>query len=65
MMVLETCSHPCELKYKFCSPGGTTIRGVHELEKGGLRATVMSAVMAAAARSVELGKSSKEKEKKK
>ena len=64
-MVLETGSHPGELKDKVCSPGGTTIRGVHELEKGGLRATVMSAVMAAAARSVELGKSSKEKEKKK
>ena len=64
-MVLETGSHPGELKDKVCSPGGTTIRGVHELEKGGLRATVMSAVTAAAARSVELGKSSKEKEKKK
>jgi hypothetical protein len=31
---------------------------VHELEKGGLRATVMSAVMASAARSAELGKMS-------
>jgi pyrroline-5-carboxylate reductase len=57
-MVLETGSHPGELKDKVCSPGGTTIRAVHELEKGGLRATVMSAVMASAARSAELGKMS-------
>jgi pyrroline-5-carboxylate reductase len=38
------------------SPGGTTIAGIHELEKGGLRATLMNAVVAATARSMELGR---------
>lgn len=35
---------------------GTTIAGIYELEKGGLRATLMSAVIAAAKRSEELSK---------
>ena len=38
------------------SPGGTTITGVHALEQGGMRAAVMNAVLAATARSRELGK---------
>ena len=37
------------------SPGGTTIEGVHELEKGRLRGTVMSAVRVAAEKSKKLG----------
>jgi len=37
------------------SPGGTTIEGLHELEKGHLRATVMNAVRAAAEKSKKLG----------
>ncbi|KAL5546496.1 hypothetical protein UlMin_006183 [Ulmus minor] len=36
------------------SPGGTTIAGIHELEKGGFRGTLMNAVVAAAKRSREL-----------
>ena len=39
-----------------CSPGGSTIRGVEQLEKGGVRAAVMAAVKAAAERNEELGK---------
>jgi pyrroline-5-carboxylate reductase len=37
------------------SPGGTTIEGVHELEKGGLRAALMNAVRAATEKSKKLG----------
>jgi pyrroline-5-carboxylate reductase len=54
-MVLETGQHPGALKDAVCSPGGTTIEGVHELEKGGLRATLMSAVRAAADKAKRLG----------
>ena len=55
-MVLETGQHPGTLKDMVTSPGGTTIDGVHELEKGGLRSAVMNAVRAAAEKSRELGK---------
>jgi pyrroline-5-carboxylate reductase len=54
-MVLETGQHPGALKDQVTSPGGTTIEGVHELEKGGLRAAVMSAVRAATEKSKKLG----------
>jgi pyrroline-5-carboxylate reductase len=54
-MVLETKEHPAKLRDMVTSPGGTTIAGMHELEKGRLRASVMSAVEAAAKRSRELG----------
>jgi len=54
-MVLETGQHPGALKDQVTSPGGTTIEGLHELEKGKLRATVMSAVRAAADKSKKLG----------
>jgi pyrroline-5-carboxylate reductase len=54
-MVLETGQHPAALKDAVASPGGTTIAGLHELERGGLRGCLMSAVEAAARRSRELG----------
>lgn len=53
-MVLETGKHPGQLKDAVTSPGGTTIAGVHELEKGGFRSSLMNAVLAAARRSKEL-----------
>jgi pyrroline-5-carboxylate reductase len=55
-MVLETKEHPGKLRDMVTSPGGTTIEGLHALEKGKLRATLMNAVEAATARSRELGK---------
>ena len=53
-MVLATGEHPGVLKDRVASPGGTTIAGLHALEEGGVRGTVMSAVRAAAIRAAEL-----------
>jgi pyrroline-5-carboxylate reductase len=46
--------HPGALKDMVTSPGGTTIEGLHELEKGKLRGTVISAVRAATEKSKQL-----------
>lgn len=54
-MVLETNLHPAVLKDMVASPGGTTIAGLHALERGGLRATLIDAVEAATHRAAELG----------
>jgi len=54
-MVLQTGEHPGVLKDRVASPGGTTIAGLHALEQGAFRGTVMDAVLAAAERSRELG----------
>lgn len=54
-MVLETGLHPGALKDMVTSPGGTTIEGLHELEKGKLRGTLISAVRAASEKSRKLG----------
>ena len=44
-MLLDADMDPSELKDLVCSPGGSTIRGVWALEKGGLRAAVIDAVV--------------------
>ena len=53
-MSSNTGKHPGQLKDDVASPGGTTIAGIHELEKGGFRGILMNAVFAAAKRSREL-----------
>ena len=55
-LMLETGAHPGAMKDAVCSPGGSTIAGVCALERGGLRAAAMDAVLSAAARNQELGK---------
>ncbi len=54
-MVLETGLHPGVLKDAVASPGGTTIAGLHALERAGFRGAIMDAVLAAAERAEELG----------
>ena len=54
-LLQETNEHPGRLKDEVTSPGGTAIAGLHTLEAGGLRTTIMNAVEAAARRSKELG----------
>lgn len=55
-LLLETGKHPGELKDMVTSPGGTAIAGLHTLEAGGLRTTLINAVEAATARARVLGK---------
>jgi pyrroline-5-carboxylate reductase len=53
-MVLETGEHPARLREMVTTPGGTTIEGLFELEKGALRAVMMKAVESASRRAAEL-----------
>lgn len=55
-MVLETGLHPGILKDMVCSPAGTTIDAVVDLEKTGFRYAVMSAVQKCTDKSVEMSK---------
>jgi pyrroline-5-carboxylate reductase len=54
-LLLETGEHPGRLKDMVTSPGGTAIAGLHTLEAGGARTTLINAVEAATKRSRELG----------
>ena len=56
-MVLQTGKHPASLRDEVASPGGTTIAGLEQLEKQGLRNALVQAVRKAAERSRELAKS--------
>ena len=61
-LLLETGEHPGRLKDMVTSPGGTAIAGLHTLEEGGLRTTLINAVETATNRSRELGKSGGKKD---
>ena len=54
-LLLESKEHPGQLKDRVASPGGTAIAGIHTLEQGGLRTTLINAVESATKRSQELG----------
>jgi pyrroline-5-carboxylate reductase len=56
-MVVETGEHPAKLKDMVVTPAGTTIEGLLELERYGIRATLISAVTKAAERAKELAPS--------
>ena len=53
-MIMETGMHPGQVKDMVSSPAGTTIEGVEVLEEGGMRHSVMKAVVVATDRSREL-----------
>lgn len=55
-MLEDSKEHPAVLKEQVCSPGGTTIAGIRQLEEGGIRAAFFKAIEAAYRRSIELGK---------
>lgn len=54
MMVLETGEHPAKLKDSVTTPAGCTVDGILELEDGGLRVTLIKAVVKATQRAKEL-----------
>lgn len=53
-LILEEGYHPSVARDQVCSPGGTTICGVHALEEGRFRYTVMQAVEAAKNRALKM-----------
>lgn len=54
-LAIATGKHPADLRAMVTSPGGTTIAGLHEMEKAGFQGVIMNAVEAATRRSRELG----------
>jgi pyrroline-5-carboxylate reductase len=53
-MVIQTAEHPAKLKDTVTTPAGCTIDGILELEEGGLRVTLIKAVVKATQRAKEL-----------
>ena len=56
IMYLSTGKHPGELKDAVCSPAGSTIVGVQQLEEHGFRGAVIDCITAAYHKNKELGK---------
>ncbi|MEO0813504.1 MAG: pyrroline-5-carboxylate reductase, partial [Myxococcota bacterium] len=55
-LLIDSGEHPGVLKDQVTSPGGTAIAGLHTLEEGGLRTTLINAVQSATERARELGR---------
>lgn len=53
-MAVGTGEHPAVLKNRVTSPGGTTAAGLYELERRGVRASIIDAVVAATLRSRQM-----------
>ncbi|KAM7387737.1 hypothetical protein PAMP_023957 [Pampus punctatissimus] len=64
-LLRDSGKHPAQLRSEVCTPGGTTIYGLHTLEQGGVRASTMSAVESATERAREFGRRSAAAERKK
>ncbi len=62
-LLIETGTHPGQLKDMVTSPGGTAIAGIAALEEGGVRRTLINAVERATRRSQELGRDANQKKK--
>lgn len=58
-LISKSGLHPAELKDRVTSPGGTTIAGIAQLERSGVRSGLIDAVVAATRRAEELGKNEK------
>jgi len=56
LMVLQSGTHPAALKDAVCSPAGTTIEAVEELERKGFRAAIMDAMKVCAQKSRDMSK---------
>jgi len=56
-MIEQSGAHPAVLREQVCSPAGTTIAGVRQLEAKGLRQAFFDAIESAYQRSIELGQS--------
>ncbi|MBQ8555161.1 MAG: pyrroline-5-carboxylate reductase [Clostridia bacterium] len=56
LMVLQSGMHPAALKDAVCSPAGTTIEAVEELERKGFRAAIMDAMKVCAQKSRDMSK---------
>lgn len=54
-MVLDSTSHPAELRHQVTSPGGSTIEGLVALEKNNFRYSIIEAVNQAVEKNQELG----------
>ncbi|XP_013978679.1 pyrroline-5-carboxylate reductase 3 isoform X3 [Salmo salar] len=57
-LLRDSGKHPAQLRSEVCTPGGTTIFGLHAMEQGGVRAATMTAVETATERARELGRKS-------
>jgi pyrroline-5-carboxylate reductase len=55
-LLVESADAPDELRRKVTSPGGTTFAAITKLDEAGVKAAMIKAIEAAAARSRELGR---------